>query len=365
LEGRDFIRSTSVSQLALNVGNRAGSCRNQALMDSRMLERARRLLCQLQETIRDSLIAARSRRTRGLAKVAAETAADTIYRIDRISEDVLVAWLEQHWPKSWSVELIMEGLETERTFPAGTPRAHTAWKLIIDPIDGTRGLMHDKRSAWAMAGLAPQRGARNHLGDIVVAAMTELPISKQWRSDQFSVVRGRGRVIASSYDVRTGRRSRLAVQPSQTRNFQHGFASVSRFFPAAKEWLSKFEEDLWRELGELTPGAEPPPIFEDQYISCGGQIAEILLGHDLMVLDVRPEAFRVLGLRDAALSSHPYDLCCELLLREAGGVIERPLGGRLRDPLDTTSAVSWVAFANAKLARRVRPALRRLLTPAG
>jgi len=30
--------------------------------------------------------------------------------------------------------------------------------------------MYDKRSAWILAGLAPQRGARTHLGDIVVAA---------------------------------------------------------------------------------------------------------------------------------------------------------------------------------------------------
>lgn len=330
-------------------------------MDSRMLERARRLLCQLQETIRDELMAARTRQSRKFARVAAETAADTIYHIDRLSEDALVDWLERNWPKNWPVELIMEGLETEMTFPRGTPLPATQWKLIIDPIDGTRGLMHDKRSAWAMAGLAPQRGKRNHLGDIVVSAMTELPITKQWRSDQFSTLRGSGKLVATSFDVFSGKRKRLRVSPSTTTSFHHGFATVSHFFPAAKEWLSKFEEDMWRALGELKPGAEPPPIFEDQYISCGGQIAEILLGHDLMVIDVRPEAFRELGLRDAALSSHPYDLCCELLLREAGGVVERPLGGRLRDPLDTTSAVSWVAFANPKLARRVRPVLRRLL----
>lgn len=330
-------------------------------MDQRMLERARRLLCQLQETIRDGLIAARQRQSRAFARVAAETAADTIYHIDRISEDVLVAWLDQHWPKSWPVELIMEGLESELTFPRDTPVGKTRWKLIIDPIDGTRGLMHDKRSAWAMAGLAPQRGSRNHLGDIVVAAMTELPITKQWRSDQFSVVKGNGSIVATSVNVLTGRRTKLAVRPSAATSFHHSFSTVSRFFPSAKEWLSKFEEDLWRELGEMRPGEDPPPIFEDQYISCGGQIAEILLGHDLMVIDVRPEAFRALGLRDAALTSHPYDLCIELLLREAGGVIERPQGGRLRDPLDTTSAVSWIAYANPQIARQVRPVVKRLL----
>ena len=80
-----------------------------------------------------------------------------------------------------------------------------------------------------------------------------------------------------------------------------------------------------------------------------------------MVIDIRPEAFRALGLLDVALTSHPYDLCSELLLREAGGVLERPMGGRLRDPLDTTSAVSWIAYANPTLARKVRPVIKRLL----
>ena len=328
-------------------------------MNQRMLERARRLLCRLQETIRDGVISARQRQARSFARVAAITAADTIYQVDKLSEDVLVAWLAENWPKSWPVELIMEGLETELTFPLGTPIQKTKWKLIIDPIDGTRGIMHDKRSAWAMAGLAPQRGARNHLGDIVVAAMTELPISKQWRSDQFSVVRGSGKLVATSTNVLTGRRTRLAVRPSSATSFHHSFSTVSKFFLPGKTWLAEFEENLWRELGELKPGAEPPPIFEDQYISCGGQIAEVLLGHDLMVIDVRPEAFRALGLRDSALTSHPYDLCVELLVREAGAIIERPTGGRLRDPLDTTSAVSFVVYANASLARKVRPVIRR------
>ena len=326
-----------------------------------MLERARRLLCRLQDTIRETLIHARLRQSRDFASVAAITAADTIYRIDRLSEDALVAWLEENWPHAWPVELVMEGLEEECTFPRGTPVAKTKWKLVIDPIDGTRGIMHDKRSAWALTGLAPQRGKRNHLGDIVVAAMTELPTSKQWRADQFSTVKGSGKVVAQSFNVRTGQKSALQVRLSPSTSFAHGFSSVSRFFPGAKVWLSEFEENLWRGLGELQDGAASPSIFEDQYISCGGQLAELLLGHDLMVIDVRPEAFRALGYEVEGLCSHPYDLCAELIVREAGGVVERPQGGALRDPLDTTSPVSFAAYANPMLAKRVRPVLKRLL----
>lgn len=331
-------------------------------MNARMLERARRLMCQLQDTMRDRLITARDRPHRNFAGVAAETAADTIYEIDRVSEAALVVWLGAHWPKSWPIEIIMEGIEEELTFPLGTPVKQTEWKMILDPIDGTRGLMHDKRSGWSLAGLAPQRGKRNHLDDIVVAAMTELPISRQWRADQFSVVRGTGKVVGTSHDVRAGTRSRLKVAPSPATEFEHGFATVDKFIPVGAAWLGAFEERLWEALGLLTPGSsEVVPVFEDQYIASGGQIAEILAGRDRMVIDVRPEAYLSMGLNTASLCSHPYDLCTELILREAGGVVETPRGKPLRSPMDVTSPVSWVAYANPTLAKRVRPVLRRLL----
>jgi hypothetical protein len=50
-----------------------------------------------------------------------------------------------------------------------------------------------------------------------------------------------------------------------------------------------------------------------------------------------------------------------LIAREAGCVIERPEGGALRVPLDTTTPVAWMGYANPGLARQVRPILRRIL----
>ena len=65
--------------------------------------------------------------------------------------------------------------------------------------------------------------------------MTELPTSKQWRSDQLSAIRGRGRrgLVAQAVDVRRGTRRSLHLQPSRARHFRHGFASFVRFFPEA------------------------------------------------------------------------------------------------------------------------------------
>lgn len=329
-------------------------------MDVTKLDRARVLLCRMQEQIRDRVLEARRRQGLKLAGIAAVTSADTIYKIDRISEEAILEWFDLSWPRHWPVQLVMEGLEDRAeptTFPRGTPVSQTRFKCIIDPIDGTRNLMYDKRSAWVLTGLAPQRGSRNHLGDIQVSVMTEIPTSRQSRSDQFSAVRG-GPLKANAQDLATGKRRRIRAQPSQADHYEHGFASIVRFFPEGMELLARFEEQLWAGMYGRAKG-KSPVIFSDQYISTGGQLFEILAGHDRMIADLRPLAFKRLGL-GGELVCHPYDICTALLLEAAGCVIEDEQGRPLRAPLDTTSPVTWVAYANPRLAKLTRPHLRRL-----
>lgn len=324
------------------------------------LERARLLLCRLQDHLRDAVLAVRlSATSETLSAVAAITAADTIYAIDKVSEDAVLAWMERHWPREWPVQLVMEGIPDEEPhcFPTGTPVGETAFRLILDPVDGTRGLMHDKRSAWVLTALAPQRGAETHLGDLVVAAMTELPTTKQWRADQVSAVRGTGRVVIESVNVLTGERAPLTgLHPSRATDFRHGFASLARYFPEGKALTAQIEEDLWAALYGPEFGAGLV-VFDDQYICTGGQVYELLVGHDRMCGDIRPLVHAALGI-PPVIHCHPYDICTVLLLEEAGGVAELPFGGPLNAPLDTVTSVSWVGFANEGLATQVRPLLR-------
>jgi fructose-1,6-bisphosphatase/inositol monophosphatase family enzyme len=332
-------------------------------MNAAQLDRARRLLCALQDHIRDTLRTARKKGAAGFARIAAVTAADTIYHVDRISEEAIFAWFGKNWPQAWPVELVLEGLEggEPATFPRGTPVTGTVFKCILDPIDGTRNLMFDKRSAWTLAALAPQRGVKTNLADIVVAAMTELPTGKQWRADQLSVVRGGGRrgIVAEAVDVRGGGRKKLfPPQPSPARDFRHGFASLVKFFPEGKSLIARVEEELWSAL--YKPGRTGVPVFDDQYLTTGGQIYELLAGHDRMIGDLRPLALAKLG-GSSSLVCHPYDICTALLLTEAGGIVESPDGGPLQALLDTISPVAWMGYANAALARQVRPVLRRLI----
>ena len=135
-------------------------------------------LCALGDHLRDTVVDSRHIE---MATIEGETAADTIYAIDKVTDDALVTWFERWWP---DVELVSEGLDEPLVL--GEPR----WTVIVDTVDGTRGLMYDKRSAWALAAVAPPGGS---LRDVVAAAMTELPTSKQVLADQYAATARRRR----------------------------------------------------------------------------------------------------------------------------------------------------------------------------
>jgi hypothetical protein len=319
------------------------------------------LLCRLQDAVLQTVLENRSAAAPDeLAAIAAETKADTIFQIDKIVEGVVLAWFSNQWPADEPVELVMEGVDDQKlAFPVGAALEDTQWKCILDPIDGTRSWMHDKRSAWSLAAIAPQRGPETKLSDIAVAAMTELPVTKQWRADQLSAVRGAGDVVAEAIDVRGGGRFAWVPSPSSAGDFRQGFAGISKFFPQGKALLADLEEAFWAQLHGNEPQAAPL-VFDDQYVSTGGQIYELSSGRDRMWADLRPEAFRKLGL-SLSLTCHPYDICTAMILSELGGVVETPQGGVLDAPLDTTSPISWVGYANPALAALARPVLQRLI----
>ncbi len=280
------------------------------------------------------------------------TAADVSYGLDRVADAVLLPWFEREWPATESVLVVSEGLDEPVLVGAGEPR----WTCIVDTVDGTRGLMFDKRAAWSLAALAPAGGT---LADVVVAAMTEMPTTKQWASDRYSVVRGAGRggIVGERTDVRAagfGRRP-LVPAPSTATDLAHGFASFARFLPPGKALLARFEERVWEGLY----GAPLPAdlaIFDDQYLATGGQFHELLTGRDRLLGDVRPLALAALGVAPD-LVCHPYDCCTALILEEAGCVLVTPRGDDLDVPLDTTTPVSWIGVANRELADRVLPAV--------
>ncbi len=296
-------------------------------------EEARRLLCALGDHVREILGASRGV---DLSAVAGETVADTIYAIDRVADDALLAWFEEHWPE---VRVVSEGLD-EPVVVGGA----AAWTVIVDTIDGTRGLMYDKRPAWCLAAAAPPDGG---LADIVAAAMTELPTAKQGRADQLSATRGGG-LRAERIDLREGERATLRVRPSAATDLEHSFSGLAKFFLPGKTALASLEAELFRRLGARH-------VFDDEYLSTGGQLHELITGRDRFVADLRPLV------QADGLACHPYDVCTAMLLEEVGGVVTDPWGDPLVLPLDNVSPVAWVGYANAALAARIGPVLAELV----
>ncbi len=326
----------------------------------------RLLLCRLGDFVRDKVLASRAAALpESLSAVSHVTTADTIYAIDRVSESSITEWFTAHWPASEPVQVVMEGIEDDQPlcFPSGTSVANTRWKCLLDPIDGTRCIMHDKRSAWVLGGIAPQKGTATRLSDIVAAAMTELPTTRQWRSDQLSATRGGG-VHGTTTNVLDGTTSPYAPRPSQAADFFHGFAWMAKYFPEGRTLTSQIEERLWEILTEEAGIKSPMPIFDDQYLSTGGAFYELLCGHDRMGADIRPLVFHALDL-DLPIVCHPYDVSAALILQEAGVVYEHPLGGFPDAPLDTTTPIAWIAFANRALSEKARPVLARLFREMG
>ena len=138
---------------------------------------------------------------------------------------------------------------------------------------------------------------------------------------------------------------------------------MSRFFPGARDVLAAIDD----EVASVVLG---PPVkgkaacFEDQYISTGGQLYELMIGHDRYVADLRPLLEGVLADRGLPhpLCCHPYDLCTILIAEELGLSITDPTGAPLDAPLDLDDA-TWRGSATrtTRCAARVEPALLEAL----
>jgi hypothetical protein len=293
-----------------------------------------------------------------LTAVYREGQDDTIYQIDRNVEEILVPVLEPAARQAGGFLLMAEGIgDPEKGLLLGTENGCSPqWAVLVDPIDGTRGIMYNKRPAFFLAGAAPYRpGLR--LSDISVACMVELPTSKMLFSDTLWAIRGQG-ARAERVNLLNGRRSHLPVKPSQATTLEGGFGQIARFFPPGRAMLAAIEDEV---IDMLYPDAPEGKtlVFEDQYISSGGQMYEMLMGHDRYIADIRDVAFARLEKegRKKGHICHPYDICTFLIGQEAGIRFTDSRGNPLDAPFNLLAGVGWIAYANDQIRERVEPVL--------
>ena len=321
----------------------------------------------LHERIRKAVVeACENAASEELARVVKEEEGDTIFAVDRVSEELLVEFFEHEVAPAAPLVLIAEGLEGGQVMlPRGLPESEAVWRIIVDPIDGTRCVMYQKRSAWILTGVAANRGPETNLQDIELAVQTEIPLVKQHLSDTAWSIRGKG-VQAERFNRLTGERTRLNLQPSHAPSIIQGYAMLARFFPGARDVLAAMDEEIMRgALGPSPPGKAL--CFEDQYTSSGGQLYELMAGHDRFVADLRAAMGPVMTDRGLPLGlcCHPYDLCTELIARELGVIVTDARGEPLRATLAVEPDVSWAGYANPAIRAQIEPLLQSALEKRG
>jgi len=321
----------------------------------------------IHEEVRREVVSACERSSqKQMSEIAEDGAGDTIYAIDRISDSLLTRLFEERVASREPIVLIAEGLPAGKvTLPRGADEKEAVWRVLADPIDGTRCLMYQKRSGWILTGVAPNRGEETVLADIVLAMQTEIPLIKQHLCDALWARRGSG-ANGERLNRLTGERTPLIPIPSAATSLAHGFATVSRFFSGGRDVLASIDDDV--QFALLGAGAQGKALcFEDQYLSTGGQLYELMMGHDRFLADLRPLLSPILQQRGwkPGLCCHPYDLCTELVAREAGVLITDDNGQQLQCPMNLDADVSWVGYANHQIRALVEPVLRKAIQQHG
>lgn len=321
------------------------------------------MLMQIGEDVANRVV--RTLQEKGVEHCAAiyeKSGSDIIYQIDRVAEEVIVDRLQKQAAAFGGILLIAEGIgESEVTvYPKGFPQQDVHWQILLDPIDGTRGFMHDKRPAFFLAGAASNRKKKPRLSDISVAVMVEIPTTRMYLCDSISAVRDCG-IKAVRRNILSGERRGYVPQPSSSTTIRGGFAQFARFFSPGKDILARLEEDL---LQDLFPDAGDREIvaFEDQYISSGGQLYELLTGKDRFTGDIRNSLYaKYSGKLRTGHVCHPYDLAAHLIGTEAGLIITDVNGDPLDGPFETCFPMDWIGYANEAIFQEVSPVLNCLL----
>ena len=298
----------------------------------------------------------------GLNKEVKVSPADIIYQIDIEAEEEIVRILTARGAEFGGIELIAEGIGAQDVSFYPEDSSDCQLKIICDPIDGSRGLMYAKRPAFFLAAAGPVFAKK--LSDMAVSVMVELPIPKQSEFDVLSAVKGEG-LKAKRFDS-SGSFRELELEPSMADSVEGGFMSFAKFCYPGKDLIARVEERFLDQLFSKRD-EEFLPVFDDQYISSGGQLYELIVGHDLFTVDFRASMYKKFksdGKKQGQVC-HPYDMAGLLIAQEFGLIVEDAQGNPFDCGLSTNIAVDWIGFANKSIRNQCRSILHEILEKEG
>ncbi len=317
-------------------------------------------LCdELRRVTRAALCTAERDGTQGaLARPHSQGHGDVTFGLDVPSEARIEAWHEEV-ARTEPLSLLTEDTGWRHRGPDGRGGVrtldgfdHGGARIAIDPVDGTRNLMADLRSAWTVLAFAPPGTGQPRLSDCSGGIVSELPGTLAARFRRL-VSDGRSCTLETCELADGARVAMRELRADADDRPDHGYFPFFRYEPAQRPAIARLEADFFARL-VASEGADARSIYDDQYICSAGQLVLLALGSYRMLVDPRELVRRRLG--QPGVTSKPYDLAGAVVCARAAGVIvTTPEGGELDFPLDASTPVGYAGYANAATQKRLEP----------
>ena len=283
---------------------------------------------------------------------------DVTFGLDLPSEARIEAW-QRELARTEPLSVLTEDAGWRHLGPDGAGGVHILEgfdhggpRIAIDPVDGTRNLMADLRSAWTVVAYAPPGASQPRLADCTGGIVSEIPGTLAAHYRRFSS--SGARCWSEVCDLDRGDRLREGeLRVDHDDRPDHGYFPFFRYEPAQRPIIARLEAAFFARLARHE-GAQTRSIYDDQYISSAGQLVLLALGRYRMVVDPRELVGR--RFRSPGVTSKPYDLAGAVVCaRAAGAIVTAAEGGELDFPIDATTAVGYAGYANGRTWKRLEP----------
>jgi len=295
-----------------------------------------------------------------MARPAAQGVGDVTYGLDLPSERRVERWARE-LGRTTPLSVLSEGEGWRHWGPdgAGGCRAledfdHGGPRIAIDPVDGTRNLMTDLRSAWTAVALAPPGAGLPTVNEVSAAVVSEIPTSRAGRFGRL-VAAGPGTARWDEADLDGGDPTSAPVRADADDRVDHGYFPFFRYMPDQRPHVARLEASFFEHLA-ASEGADVRNCYDDQYICNAGQLVLLARGTYRMIVDARAWIGAELGV--ATITSKPYDVAAAIFCaRAAGCEITGADGSALDFVLDAETPVHFAGYANAASRARLEPSL--------
>ncbi len=336
----------------------------------RLQELCARVCAAVQVAIEGAL---RAGRLSSLGQATRQGMGDTTFALDEHAEQAVEQWFQ-----AVARERPLSLLTEDSGWRHRGPKSGGGWvelagfdhggpRIALDPIDGTRNLMADLRSAWSVVSCAGPGPGLPRLSELVLGMVSELPDSRAGvRRALWAYADGPCRFaqidLASS---RTLEERALVVDADGRAD--HGYFPFFRYGADLRPFLGSLERGFFERLRRFE-GAQIERCFDDQYISNAGQLVLLSLGTYRAIFDLRALLAGHLGI--PSTTSKPYDIAGAVLCAQrAGCVVEGPpragAPAALDFPLDCVTRLDFVGWTNAATRARLLPHLSAALAALG